>query len=61
MLAQLAAGDGDFFEQYCANAQIPKYTGFEPLYELTGETKLDVAAVNFCDEAVSNRRRNLVP
>jgi DUF1680 family protein len=55
MLAPLAAGDVKFLDHYHANTQIPKYTGFESLYDLNGETKLDAAAMNFWGEVVSNR------
>lgn len=55
MLTPLAEGNGDFLTRYHANCQIPKYTGFEAIARLTGEERLDRAAVNFWEEVVGRR------
>ena len=55
MLTPLAAGNVGFLDRYHANTQIPKYTGFERHYQLTGERALDDGAMNFWNEVVSHR------
>ncbi|MGC3956959.1 MAG: glycoside hydrolase family 127 protein [Verrucomicrobiota bacterium] len=55
MLTPLAGNDRDFITHFHANSNIPKYTGFESIYQLTGESRLHAAAVNFWDEVVERR------
>lgn len=55
MLTPLAAGNVGFLDGFHANTQIPKYTGFERHYQLTGERALDDAAMNFWNEVVFHR------
>ena len=55
MMVPLAKNDTDFLTHYHANCQIPKYTGYERVYMLTGEKELDDSAVNFWNEVVHNR------
>ena len=56
MLAPLAAGNAAHLNFHHGNNEIPKYTGFERVYRITGEEKLHRAMVNanrafICDHA----------
>lgn len=55
MLDPLAAGDGQFFTGHHANDTLPKYTGYERVYRITGDAQLHRAAVNAWDEIVNRR------
>lgn len=55
MLNPLADNNRDFITHFHANSNIPKYTGFERIYRLNGETRLHAAAMNFWDEVVTRR------
>lgn len=55
MLEPLARDDGAFLTNYHANAQIPKFTGFENVYWFDGESNFDAAALNFWNEVVNRR------
>ena len=55
MLLPLAKNDGAFLTYFHANTQIPKFTGFERVYQFTGEAQLDAAAMNFWNEVVNHR------
>ncbi|MGC4042310.1 MAG: glycoside hydrolase family 127 protein [Armatimonas sp.] len=55
MLAPLAEGNRDFITYFHANSNIPKYTGFERIYQFTGEERLHRAAQNFWKEVVERR------
>ncbi|MBQ8111667.1 MAG: glycoside hydrolase family 127 protein [Kiritimatiellae bacterium] len=59
MLAPLAAGNAAHLCFHHANNEIPKYTGFERVYRITGEERLHRAMVNanrafICDHAWAN-------
>ena len=59
MLAPLAAGNAAHLNFHHGNNEIPKYTGFERVYRITGEEKLHRAMVNanrafICDHAWAN-------
>lgn len=58
MLGPLAQNQRDFLTHFHANANIPKYTGFEHIYRVTGEAPLHAAAMNFWNEVT--RRRSWV-
>ncbi len=51
----LAAGDGSALDNIHANTQFPKFTGYERIWELTGEKPWHDAAVNFWNEVVHRR------
>jgi len=55
MLAPLAEGRGDFLTHFHANSNIPKYTGFERIYRVTGQDRLHRAAMNFWNDVVTRR------
>ncbi len=55
MLAPLADDRGNFITHFHANSNIPKYTGFQHVYRLTGEERLHQAALNFWNEVVGHR------
>lgn len=55
MLDPLAEGKGEFLDGYHANCSIPIYTGFERVFDYTGELRLHTAAVNFLDEVIAHR------
>lgn len=55
MLAPLAGGDGGFLTNFHANSNIPKYTGFAHIYQITGEERLHRAALNAWHEIVGHR------
>jgi DUF1680 family protein len=55
MLAPLAKGDGDFLTHFHANSNIPKYTGFENVYRITGDDRLHRAAMNAWKNIVEKR------
>ena len=55
MLTPLAEGRGDFLDGYHANCSIPIYTGFERVFDYTGEARLHTAAANFLDEVLARR------
>jgi len=55
VLEPLAKGDGAFFTGLHANDTIPKYTGFERVYRVTGDAEMHRAAVNAWEEIVTHR------
>ncbi len=55
MLAPLANGRGEFLTSFHANSNIPKYTGFQHIYRVTGDDRLHRAALNFWNEVVDHR------
>ncbi len=55
MLAPLADNQRDFITRFHANSNIPKYTGFQHVYRMTGEDRLHRAAWNFWDDVVTRR------
>lgn len=55
MLVPLAENRGQFLDGYHANCSIPIYTGFERVFDYTGETRLHAAAANFADEVIRHR------
>ena len=55
LLQPLAQGNGQFLNGYHANCSIPVFTGFERIYQYTGEIALHEAAVSFLDEVIDNR------
>ncbi len=55
MLTPLADNQRDFITHFHANSNIPKYTGFEDIYQITGEPRLHEAAMNFWDDVVTRR------
>ena len=70
MLAPLADGNAAHLNFHHANNEIPKYTGFERVYRITGEERLHRAMVNanrafICDHAWANggnsHREHLFP
>ena len=47
---------GEFLNSsYHANCSIPVFTGFERIYQQTGEAQLHAAAVNFVNEVIDHR------
>lgn len=54
-LEPLAKGNVDFLTGYHANSNIPKFTGFEQVYQVTAESKLHAAAINFWNDVVQRR------
>ena len=70
MLAPLADGNAAHLDFHHANNEVPKYTGFERVYRITGEERLHRAMVNanhafICDHAWANggnsHREHLFP
>ena len=70
MLAPLAAGNAAHLNFHHGNNEVPKYTGFERVYRISGEEKLHRAMVNanrafICDHAWANggnsHREHLFP
>ncbi|MEN6309213.1 MAG: beta-L-arabinofuranosidase domain-containing protein [Anaerohalosphaeraceae bacterium] len=55
MLAPLAENNVDFITHFHANCNIPKYTGFQHIYRVTGEERLHTAAMNFWNDVVTRR------
>ena len=55
MLDPLADGKGDFLTRFHANSNIPKYTGFEYVYRITGDARLHRSCVTEWDDVVGRR------
>ncbi len=51
----LARGDTSILTGQHANTEIPKFVGYERIYELTGEKPWHVASVNFWNDVTSER------
>lgn len=55
MVKPLAEGNGAFLTGHHANSNIPKFTGFEHVYQITGAQRLHRSAITAWDEIVNNR------
>lgn len=55
MLDPLADGKGDFLTRFHANSNIPKYTGFEYVYRITGDERMHKSCVTEWDDVVGRR------
>ncbi|MBE6382352.1 MAG: hypothetical protein E7049_04980 [Lentisphaerae bacterium] len=55
MLAPLADGNANFLTRFHANSNIPKYTGFEYVYQITGDERMHRACVNEWNDVVERR------
>lgn len=51
----LARGDASILNGQHANTEIPKFVGYERIYELTGEPAWHTAALNFWNDVTSER------
>lgn len=55
MLAPLADGNANFLTRFHANSNIPKYTGFEYVYQITDDERMHRSCVNEWNDVVDRR------